>query len=93
MLRGKSIVDAMDGLVRNVLSAFEERCSAQVTFCYLSKAFNCINHDDLLDNQNLWVIDDPLTWGPHADYTRISGRVYCVVFLLRRQPGCVPKNY
>lgn len=46
--KGKSTVDAMDKLVRKILQSFENKAYAQATLCDLSKAFDCVNHSDLL---------------------------------------------
>lgn len=46
--RGKSTADALDGLVRQVVRAYEDKSYAQVTFCDLSKAFDCVDRDKLV---------------------------------------------
>jgi ribonuclease P/MRP protein subunit RPP40 len=46
--KGKSTTDAIDKLVHDVLSAFENKVFAQATLCDLCKAFDCVNHSDLL---------------------------------------------
>lgn len=46
--RGRSTVDVIDGLIREILSTFENRTFAQITLCDLSKAFDCVDHEDIL---------------------------------------------
>lgn len=46
--KGKSCSDALDNLLRQVYSAFENKDFAQVTFCDLSKAFDSVNHSQLI---------------------------------------------
>lgn len=46
---GKSTIDAIDSMISRVLLAFEERQLAQITACDLSKAFDCINFNILLN--------------------------------------------
>lgn len=45
---GRSTLDAIDTLVCDVIEAFESRAFAWATLCDLSKAFDCVNHQDLL---------------------------------------------
>lgn len=46
--KGKCTSDAIDKLVNEVLLVFERKSLAQATFCDLSRAFDCVDHDDLL---------------------------------------------
>lgn len=42
-------MNAMDSLVKKVMSAFENRGFLKATFCDLSKDFDNVNHDALMD--------------------------------------------
>lgn len=54
--RGRATQDAMDDLISQILQAFEARSYAQVTFCDLSKAFDCVDHSDLLSKLHFYGI-------------------------------------
>lgn len=51
---GKSAVQAIDDLVQQLLSALENKNSAQVTLCDLSRAFDTVQHDILLDKLSFY---------------------------------------
>jgi len=52
--KGKSTVDAIHSLVKKIYNVFENKESAQVIFCDLSKAFDCVNHLNLLNKLNYY---------------------------------------
>lgn len=55
--KGKSTCDAIDKLVFEVLSAFENKRFAQATLCDLSKAFDCVTHSDLLKKLEYYRVE------------------------------------
>lgn len=46
--KGCSTMSAIDALVQEIIEAFEKREFAWATFCDLSKAFDCVDHNMLL---------------------------------------------
>uniref|UniRef100_A0A1B6MVF9 Reverse transcriptase domain-containing protein n=2 Tax=Graphocephala atropunctata TaxID=36148 RepID=A0A1B6MVF9_9HEMI len=56
--KGHSTIDAIDNLVREIHKSFEKKTYAQATFCDLSKAFDCINHQDLLSKLQFYGFSD-----------------------------------
>ncbi|XP_047116257.1 uncharacterized protein LOC124796210 [Schistocerca piceifrons] len=56
--KGKSTTDAMDSLVKLVLDVFEARDYAQATLCDLSRAFDCVEHDTVLNKLVYYGFDD-----------------------------------
>lgn len=46
--KGKSTLDALDNLIRQIHSSFENKTIAQATFCDLSKAFDCVEKEILI---------------------------------------------
>lgn len=55
-IKGRSTVDAIDTLLKNVIKSFEERNFAQASFCDLSKAFDCVDHIILLNKLDYYGI-------------------------------------
>lgn len=49
-------LDAIRVLIREILSAFEKKASAQATLCELSKSFDCVDHNNLIAKLNYYVI-------------------------------------
>uniref|UniRef100_A0A1B6LBV2 Reverse transcriptase domain-containing protein n=2 Tax=Graphocephala atropunctata TaxID=36148 RepID=A0A1B6LBV2_9HEMI len=55
--KGKCTTDAIDALVRQILDSFENKASAQATFCDLSKAFDCVDHKELIAKLNYYGVN------------------------------------
>lgn len=56
---GKSMLDAIDVLLRSVINAFENRVFDLTTLCDLSKAFDCFDHKELLLRIKYYGIRSP----------------------------------
>ncbi|KAG8327444.1 hypothetical protein J6590_108236 [Homalodisca vitripennis] len=54
--KNRSTVDALESLISKMLQAFEDRRLAQITACDLSKAFDCIDHQILLEKLNYYGV-------------------------------------
>lgn len=51
-----STIHAVSKVVRNIVDGFEEKNHTAVTLCDLSKAFDCVSHDVLLEKLNYYGI-------------------------------------
>lgn len=56
--KGLSTVDAIDSLIKTVFQVFESKGFARATFCDLSKAFDCVEHDSLLNKISFYGVGD-----------------------------------
>lgn len=54
----KTTVDAVDELVREILSAYEKKSFSQAKLCNLSKDFDCVTHEDLIQKLYHYEIRD-----------------------------------
>jgi hypothetical protein len=55
---GLSTIKAVDSLVNQVISALEMGSLAQITLCDLSKAFDCVRHDILVEKLRFYGFHD-----------------------------------
>lgn len=56
--KGRSTTGAMDDLVKSVLLVFENKACAQATFCDLSRAFECVDHKELIIKLKYYGVSD-----------------------------------
>lgn len=56
--KNKSTTDAGIALMKHILDAWEQSCDTIGVFCDLSKAFDCVRHDILLNKLNYYGVTD-----------------------------------
>ncbi|RVE49088.1 hypothetical protein evm_006209 [Chilo suppressalis] len=62
---GKSTTDAGTALLKHIFDIWESKHDAIGIFCDLSKAFDCVSHETLLNKMNHY--DSHLQWDHHID--------------------------
>lgn len=76
--KGKSTVQAIDSLIKKVLSAYENKQHAMATFCDLSKAFDCVEHHSLLDKLVYYRLIDSKVGNIFDSFLNNRKQIVCI---------------